>query len=489
MKIRHIALAALAATTGSAFALTPSQIAADRTAGTLKEVVIHGGSAQSNLIAGYMGEICNADLDTYQDAATNGKNYKAYACTLKSAQGYPVNTPVLVIKRDLGGSIYGVNPIANQTPENTMVVDASCTSAGTALWACGATELRQAVAGISDVEPALFNKTITRGTNAGVAFNLPSGTDDNGTAWAVVPTATLNGLDTATANQTIFGVAVNGDLRNALQAAQGLSVGATDVANMPSVPRAFYAAVASGFVKANDAKLPGWDALTGVAADKSKTVNLCRRANGSGTQASSNIFFLEAGNIASTVLGALFPMGAADSSAGLNIVENSSTGSAISCLTGTAAGQYAIGIISFENIPSGNWSFVKLDGQAPSQAAARVGAYPYLYSATMQWKKSGTGVPDAQTKTFLTNMRKGVGSPAQISKLTSAAAKQGVLASPSNYTGSCASQVAGSDNALYGSCVERLDFASIYNDGVVHYGLAATAAYKTNSGEALHIVK
>jgi hypothetical protein len=500
MQVRLIALAAAAVAATPAFALTPSQIAADRAAGTLKEVVIHGGSAQSNLVAGYMGEECaSGTLDTYQDTSTVGKNYKAYACLLKAAVpgsgGWPANTPLLVIKRDLGGSIYGVNPIAKQWMEDTMVVDTTCTNAGTALWNCGNVELRQAIAGISDVEPNLFNVTMTNGTQTGVAFNLPDGTDDNGNPWAPVLTAAeIKSLDSATANQTIFAIAVNGDLRNALQAAQGLTVGSTSSADQPSIPRAFYAAAVSGFIKSGNSVLPGWDALTGVPADNAKQVNICRRANGSGTQASSNLFFLNAGDISTTANGVLYPLPAngvaiAVSGNPLAIVENTSTGTAITCISGAPAGAYVMGIISYENIPSGNWSFVKIDNQAPAQSTARVGAYPYLYSATMQWKKSAPGNPDAGTKAFLVDMRKKLGTPSNIAALTSAAAKQGVLAPPSSYTGSCASQVIGSSNQLYGSCVERLDFSSKYNDGVLFYGLGASAAYKTNSTQALHIVK
>jgi hypothetical protein len=500
MQFRLIALAAAAIASQSAFALNPAAVDAARTAGTLKEVVIHGASAQTNLVAGYMGSICApGTLDTYQSAANAGKDYKAYACLLGATitGGWTANTPLLVIKRDAGGSIYGVNPIARQWQENTMVVDGSCT--GTASpYSCAGVVLRQAIAGISDVEPALFNKTIINGTAAAAYFNLPNGTlalDDNGNAWAPgLTTAEIAGLDAATANQTIFGVAVNGDLRNALQAAQGLTVGSTAAADVPSMPRAFYAAAVAGFIKAGDAKLPGWDAVTGVPSDNSKPVNICRRANGSGTQASSNLFFLEAGNMASTTLGALYPIEgnatAVNQNAALNVIENSSTGNAITCLATTPVGSYSMGIISFENIASGNYSFVKLDGQAPSQAAARVGAYPYLYSATMQWKKAAPGNPDAATKAFLVKMRSNLGTPSNIAALTSAAAKQGVLASPSSYTGSCASQTAGSANALYGSCVERLDISSIYNDGVVFYGLTVgTTAYKTNSIQSLHVVK
>jgi len=508
MKFRLITLAAIAAC-GSAHALSPAVIDADRAAGTLKEVVIHGASAQSPLVGAYMAEICNSNLDTFFNSGGSGtgKDYRAYSCTLKNAiaGGWAAGTPVLVIKRDLGGSIYGVNPIFNQTQENTMVVDATagnCVSTGLpatasqASYNCANVALRQAIAGLSDVEPAIFNKTMTVGTTAGVAFNLPAGNDDNGTPWAVLSASQIAGFDSATANQTIFGVAVSLPLRNAMQAAQGLSVGSDAAADQPSMSRAFYSALAAGFVQAGVTKHAGWDAITGVPADNALQVNLCRRANGSGTQASSNLFFLEAGTIATTVAGGFAPVnsnGVAVARTGnpLAVIENSSTGTAVSCLTtASSLNAYAAGIISFENDPgTATWRFVKLDGQAPTQALARVGQYPYVYGATMQWKKAAPGNPDTQTKSFLVDMRKNLGSPAKIAALTNPIAQKGVLAPPSSYTGTCASQTAGSANALYGSCVERLDFASLYNDGVLFYGLAASAAYKTNSSQPLHFVK
>ena len=508
MKFRIITLAAIAAC-GSAHALSPAVLDADRASGKLQEVVIHGGSAQAPLVGAYMAEICNSDLDTFFNSGGSGtgKDYRAYSCTLKTAisGGWPAGTPILVTKRDLGGSIYGVNPIALQQMENTMTVDNSagnCVSTGLpatasqASYNCANFALKQAIAGISDVEPAIFNKTMTVGTTANVAFNLPSGTDDNGTAWSVLTSTQITGLDSSSANQTIFGVAVSLPLRNAMQAAQGLVVGSDAAADVPSMPRAFYSSLAAGFVAGGIAKHAGWDALTGVPSDNTLQVNLCRRANGSGTQASSNMLFLESGTIATTATGGFAPVndnGIAIARTGhsLAVIENNSTGTATSCLTtASTLNAYAAGIISYENDPgTATWRFVKLDGQAPSQALARVGQYPYVYSATMQWKKAAPGNPDAKTKAFLTNMRTNLGSPAKIAALTNPAAQRGVLAPPSSYTGTCASQTAGSANALYGSCVERLDFGSLYNDGVVFYGLAATAAYKTNSAQPLHFVK
>jgi len=505
MKFRLVTLAAMLAT-GSAYALTPAQIDADRANGSLKEVVIHGGSAQAPLFGGYMVSLCNTDLDTYFNSGGSGqgKDYRAYACTLKKAipGGWAAGTPVLLIKRDLGGSIYGVNPIALQNKENTMAVDSSggnCVSTGQQATAtvpsytCGNVELRQAVAGISDVEPAVFGVSMTVGSTK-TNINLPAGNDDNGVAWAPLSSKDVKGLDTATANQTIFGVAVSLPLRNAMQAAQGLNVGSDAAADQPSMPRAFYAAGVSGFVQAGVVNHAGWDALTGSAADASKQVNICRRANGSGTQASSNLLFLKAGTIGTTADGGLAPLpgngvGIALSGAPIAVVENSSTGAAIACLTtASSLGAYAMGIISFENDPgSATWRFVKLDGAAPNQALARVGGYPYVYAATVQWKSKPPGNPDNATEAFLKNLRTNVGSPTGISGLSDPNARKGVLAPPSSYTGTCAQQTPGSVNALYGSCVERLDLASKFNSGKLLY--AVPKGYATNSSQDLHIVK
>jgi hypothetical protein len=504
MKVRLVSLAAMAVV-GSAHALTPAQIDADRANGTLKEIVIHGGSAQAPLFGAYMFSICNSDVDTYFNSGGSGtgKDYRAYACTLKTSirNSFPAGTPILLTKRDLGGSIYGVNPIALQNEENTMSVDGTagnCVSTGqqagatTPSYTCANFALKQAIAGISDVEPAIFSTVMTVGSTK-TAINLPSGTDDSGNAWAVLTGTQLKALNLGGANQTIFGVAVSLPLRNQMQLAQGLSVGSDAAADQPSMPRAFYSGAVSGFVEAGVSNHAGWDALTGIASDNALQVNICRRANGSGTQASSNLLFLNAGTISSTTAGGLAPLtsngvGVARSGAPIAVIENSSTGTAISCLTTASTDNaYAMGIISFENDPgTSTWRFVKLDGQAPAQQAARLGAYPYVYEASIQWLNKGAGAPTGQTLAFLENLRTTLGSPNGIAALTDPNAQRGVLAPPSNYTGSCASQTAGSNNQKFGSCVERLDTASTFNSGRLIYN---TKPYATNSSQDLHIVK
>lgn len=500
MKFRLIAMAALTAM-GSAHAalITPAALEAARADGTLKEFRIFGASAQSTFIGAYMQSICKStDFTTYFDT-TAGANHRAYACTLAKKVGdYAIGTLVFVNKREAGGSVYGVNPVALNTAQNAMQVTAAgCVATGltpgvtTAAYTCGTVALQTPHAGISDVEPAQFGKKTTLNGDAEYYLNLPVGTQDDGvTPWDPLTVGQVNGMDTAAINQTLFGIAVNLNLRNALQQAQGLTVGSDAAADQPSMPRAFYAGAISGFVKGGSTNAT-WRTLTGIAGDESKQVNICRRANGSGTQASSNLFFLEAATIPKDEDGMLAPLtarGAIAATGTLAVIENSSTGSVETCLTNAALGStgYAMGVISMERDPGTKaYRFVKIDGAAPVKSLARVGGYPFVYAATMQWKK--TGVLSATEKNFLTQFRKDAGSPAIINTLPDAATRNGVMANPGSYTGNCAN--ATGVNLTHGSCVERLDFASAFNFSSYINLDPASARFKTNSSQALHIVK
>lgn len=497
MNFRLIALAAMAASTGAAQAaiITPAQLDAARNAGTLKEIRIHGASAQQRMVGSYMQSICNSDYTTYFDT-TAGSNHRAYACTLNKKVGnFNAGTLVFVNKRDAGGSIFGVSPIALNVAENSMqVTDAGCVATGNnpdvnvAAYTCGTVALQAAHAGLSDVEPARFMDVVKAG-GVSVNLNLPAGVDDNGTAWTVLTSGQLKNLDVGTVNQTLFGIAVNVNLRNALQQAQGLNVGSDALADTPWMPRAFYAAAIAGFVKGGNTSGANWKSLTGIAGDDIKQVNICRRANGSGTQASSNLFFANAATINDEAAGMLFPKtatGALAINGTLAVIENSSTGAVATCLTNSALGStgYAMGIISYEVDPgAAAWRFVSIDGSFPSQAAARVGAYPYVYSASMQFNKS---VVSADQKAFLTQFRAELASPTIIATLDPSPRK-GVLGNPNAYAGNCASATGA--NLTDGSCVERLDFNSAFNDNSYINGNAAKKNFLTNSSQPLHFVK
>lgn len=455
MKLRLIALAALAAAS-SAHALTPAQIDTARSNGTLKEVYIAGASAQRLFIGAWFQTNCNAStFDVFFNgtgAAPAGSSHRAYSCNLKKKVGnWVTGTPVLLVKRDAGGSFQGVNPIATGTAQDLMAVDGTCTATGNPSpatdillpsFACNNVVSRLADAGLSDVEPALFQKQV----------NLPS-------PQTAVSTTTL---DSKAFNQTIMGVAVNKKLYRALQEAQGLipAGGVLDdaPAKMPSLSRTFVTAALSGNLSGSSVDKRGWNLVVPVSVDAgvlSKQVNVCRRVIGSGTQASFNVEFLNAGCGAGTSTYA--PVGqtvGANNSTPLAspaLSENgtlawnlgSGSGNVETCLGTTVENlggtAYAIGILSRENspLPTGlgidkGYRFVKLDGISPARDVAKVGTYQFAYDATMQWHK--TLLTDADVKSFLTALRANGGKAAQLN-IADVDTQQGVMALPTTYTG------------------------------------------------------
>jgi len=456
MQARLIAVAAALAACGAAHALTPAQIEAARTAGTLKEVYIAGASAQRLFLGAWMQAQCKATtFDVFFNgtgAAPTGSNHRAYSCQLSKQVGnWAAGTNVLLVKRDQGGSTQGVNPIATGTAQDMMVVDSTCTATGNSSpaadilvpsYACPSTAARLADAGVSDVEPALFQASIN--------LLAPS-----------VAVATTS-LDYAPFNQTVMGVAVNKKLYRALQEAQGLiAAGAAmdDAADkQPSLNYSFVSAVLSSNISGSATSRRGWNVVVPTSVDsaiESKQVNVCRRNIGSGTQAATNIEFLRGGctnqatatysligqttgaaNSAQTTSPALATTGtlAWNLGSGAGAVETC-LGTTVENLAGTA---YGIGFLSRENTPTPSgtttdkgYRFVKLNGVAPSRDSAKTGEYPFVYAATMQWSK--TTLTDANVKAFLNALRSTGGSSASLN-VADVDTQQGVLAMPTTYT-------------------------------------------------------
>lgn len=456
MKIRNIALAALAVAAGSAHALTPAQIDAARTAGTLKEVYVAGASAQRLFVAAWFQQQCKpTTFDVFFNGtgpAPVGSSHRAYSCELKKTVGnWPTGTKVLFVKRDAGGSGQGVNPVATGTAQDQMVVDGSCTATGNPTpatdillpsFACAGVAPRLADAGVSDVEPALFQKAVNL-----LAPNV------------AVDTKTL---DSKAFNQTIMGVAVNKKLYRALQEAQGFIPpgGALDDAanKVPTLSRTFVTSALSGNLSGSTADKRGWNLVVPASVDAgvlSKQVNVCRRVIGSGTQASFNVEFLNAGCGTGTAVHT--PVGQTVGTANSTVIaspalaENgtlawnlgSGAGNVETCmgttvenLGGTA---YAIGILSRENtpLPTGlgidkGYRFVRLDGQSPARDNAKVGDYNFVYAATMQWNKNT--LTDLDVKQFLINLRANGGKASSLN-VADIDTQQGILAAPSTYSG------------------------------------------------------
>ncbi len=424
MKIRNtvIALASLAAL-GSAQALTPAEIVAERNAGTLKEVRIAGASALRLALGGYLQEVANpATLDVFFNDAT-GANHRAYSFRLAVQVGnWPAGTAVLVTKRDAGGSGQGVGPIITaDATQAHMLVDASCaatakaspaTDIQTPTFTCAGTAPALADAGLSDVEPALLEAGINAGAGRAV---------DN--------------LDSAGFVQNVFGVAVNKKLYLALQKAQGLvDLGAgaidEDAAKQPSIPATFVRGALTGQLLGSNAAKKGWNLLIPASVEaniNNKKINVCRRTAGSGTQAASNAYFANnpcGGSAAYTPSNA--GGGAISATGSLTVVAGASTGNVETCLGTTAenaaGGAFALGVIGRENNPRANggdkgYRFVKLSGVAPERAHVIDGSYEFVTESTMQWAKTGANAPAGDKLEFLKTLRANIGKAAVLAQL------------------------------------------------------------------------
>ena len=175
-----------------------------------------------------------------------------------------------------------------------------------------------------------------------------------------------------------FGVAANPAAYTALQrqnadegSLSAACIGDPSIACQPSIRKTDYASLISAEGSIKNA-LTLFNNAPGVVADE---ITVCRRTDVSGTQASSNTYFLN--NVCGTLgyQGAYNPLGAADSAPGTIVWnEGSGTGNAKACLNATVASGastavgYRLGILSLENVAAGAdiWKFVKVDGVSPN---------------------------------------------------------------------------------------------------------------------------
>lgn len=516
MKLKLTALAAALCTVGSAYALDPTATVA---AAATQKIYVSGASALRLSFGAYIQDICTpASFDVYFDdggavgdgIVTNadGTNSRAYSCTLAVNTGnYLAGSDVVVYKRDQGGSGQGVGPILSPAAAPRMDVTVAGCVRNVALpipplpavpppatdiqiptYLCSSNDTSAVPdGGISDVEPALLQQPVNRQTGA-VALAIPAS------------------VNFGSVVQGIFGVAVNKKLYLRLQEAQGIvpvdvpadqdTWTAADIASIPSLSTEFVRAALTGSITGNQgnpadpATNPrrGWNLVVPAAPlVAGKTVNVCRRVEGSGTQAASNAFFA-LNPCQSGFNAALNPSGfsqtaGASSAAGVNgtvgvrvsptaYSEATSSANVETCLgtsveiavnpADTADNEaYGIAVLGRENNPRANsgdkgYRYVKLDGVAPLRALAKAGDYPFVYEATMQWNTANVGLAGpvgADKIAFLSNLRSNIGKSASLAK-ADADTRQGVMAPPATYTGAYVS-LSTTDEQLYASRVSR----------------------------------
>jgi hypothetical protein len=451
MKLFKLAPVAGLLLASSAFAVEP---AADI------KIFAAGASAQLNTISGILTSLCKpngggSQIQFYQGFGTStggtsataaNSNLRAFRCEIANNATSPGlnGKTVLFVYSAIDGSASGVQYVARQLPRKFLNFDAcptaplsvqtvatSVTPAGSAQFNCtgtgvGATSTtttqdRVPTAGASDVEPARFS-----GDNA-----PPGETSING--------SDLAKLAVKPSRAVIFGVYGNSALWLALQKRQGLiptsatapimpfttttvsaTNGLTNVPNpdfteslRPNISKAEYRGIAEGFL--NDMQF-----LRGTNTPVPGTVTggelqLARRVNGSGTQAMSNIFFLNnsCGVLTSS---SLVPADTSFTGGNFFVTEGSGTSNVISELQKSAT-RATVGVISLENpsrgaytlnlipgntdvTPKAAYAALKLNGITPNRANAINGSYEFFAEETFQWN-TNVIAPGSLAETFL----------------------------------------------------------------------------------------
>ena len=397
MKLNQIALAvAVACAAAPAFALTPAQIDA-----TTVQLWISGATAPTASVYKGIRTLCADndangapdDLHVYTEKtdpnpgkSAAGKFY-AYACTMGPLAGSLDGVKTVVYHTADAGSFEAytphlflageVNPLVPATLKrmkpvksgNTCATSTVLNATGDATFTgCGVDTVTLAAnaspygvptlpqGGFSDTEYTLNQ------LNLGISKSL----SDIGTE---APTNVGQG----------FGLAVSHPLYAALQKAQGIiNTTAADGeacdgnyasgACQPGINRQKYSSlVSAGSVTNKDGSLFG--------AAAGSVIKVERRVGTSGTQSSSNAFFLNTPCASGLPGGGLTPAGTNTAgttsyNAGkVQVRSNNGSGDVKTSLTNAStAGELAIGVLSLENVPSATekFAFVKLNGVAPN---------------------------------------------------------------------------------------------------------------------------
>jgi hypothetical protein len=407
-------LAALCATIGSAgaFAACPTNAtvngacAIQNVVTTANTQYIAGASAQAqafNAVAKSLFDV-PADVIKITQGTTLETSHVAY-------YGIRGGSPFLVVYRNSGGSGAGLRQLISET---TAAYNPGITAAFGGV-AAGTEHNAISLATCTGVVGAPNSYTATCSSNtlrtADLAL-LDVGPGEH--APGILPPATPGSYIGTSALTTIktglqgFGVAVNTKLYNALVAQnlrEGIPLGA---GGQPSIRSADYASLIS---TAGNIKFAS-DLLNDLA--DTNLIRVCRRANTSGTQASSNLFFLN--NVSGTqgFGGSLNPEAANNGDTNYSL--GSGTQNAKDCLNDVSpvppvGGEYRIGVVSLENIsnnppttPAETWKFVRIDGVSPDYtfdaASGTVvldpkqrqqfasGAYKFAYESALAYRTS-----------------------------------------------------------------------------------------------------
>lgn len=391
MKLSKVALAVASFAAVPAFAATGSLTALYGVPAS-NIVYVAGASALSGSFANVVAANCTGGATNVKTHTINGSTSdgRVTVCTTSSIDGQ-FAAPFAVVKRDTDGSFAGVGPVIAQTALTKWADVNNCDNVALT---CGLDSITPIVphAGLTDVDT-----------------NVWIGSNNTGALTIPVPTDTANTVFQGGFAGQGFGVMASESLYNAMMAKQkGEGRLPADCAAgdftpgkcQPSISKAEYAAV----IDAGNYSYVANGALTGDAG----VVNLCRRVETSGTQASSNVYFLNnsCGNATPTKgfkspktvdlfsgTAVAFNSSNGDAVTGnyddfggaFALFEGSGTGDARNCVirrnngnnpnnVADALGTYALGWISLENAPGAGWKYLKLDGVSPNAYQVPVGS-------------------------------------------------------------------------------------------------------------------
>jgi len=423
MKVKKIVLALAAislAPAAFAAAYTTSEITTARATGpsAFQETWLTGASATTQALYQEWAESCAAGtesvytLNTVAGAPGSIGNYSAYVCNRGS------KVSVLYHSID-NGSFTAYSPWLNGSDPTGAVMPTALkrlkaigtdgvTLGREGLCATTSSFVRNGVtvplymgcttvtggALTANANPSLPG---TAGAASDGAIARPAGgfSDVEVGLWGYTLPATI-GTETNLKLLQTFGIAVSTKLYRALQVAQGIYANASaadadttfDPAYAPNITSTQYASI----IRLNGGYQQAWTKLAPTIALGTSNVNLQRRTELSGTQKSSNAYFLNVpcASAANQTLSAA----SANSGLKFKVSLNTSTGNVKKGLTtanGSATDPYAIGIMSLENNwrletdpASSEYRFLKLDGVHPeagdttnARATTVSGAYTF----------------------------------------------------------------------------------------------------------------
>jgi len=379
-------------------------------------IYIAGATAQTANISKAIVNACTTTPDAYVDD-TDGKSAVVWVCptavTAANISGLPAGKvssgltgKFIVVKYEVDGSFAGVGPLINGNtityPTLTDSTDNTAAGASTSLYTTANIKGRV---------------TFTNSTNAHVPDIALSDVEVD--IWRARGN-TVNGSQLATTGYTQsqvyalqgFGVAVSPLLYAAMQTDQGINSGTCSAsACQPSISRGQYASLvqSGGQVAVWRKLLPN----TPVGSlPTSATVKIAARVATSGTQASSDMYFLGLPCQNGSSAAALNPAGAGtttDNATTTGVTGYPSTSvvverySSSSNVKTALESNYTIGVVSLENgEPTTGvlWKYLKLDGASPTffnnvadttqKKTTKFGQYSFAYNMALVKRTSAS---------------------------------------------------------------------------------------------------